>query len=65
MPVNYVTPSPEALFPVAGVRLGTAEAGIRKKNRRDLTLIELAPAASRGGGIYAEPFLCRAGDGMP
>ena len=34
MPVNYATPAPEALFPVAGVRLGTAEAGIRKKARK-------------------------------
>ena len=31
MPVNYATPSAEQLFPVAGVRLGVAEAEIRKK----------------------------------
>ena len=31
MPVNYATPSAEQLFPVAGVRLGTAEAEIRKR----------------------------------
>ena len=39
MPVNYATPAPEALHPIAGVRLGVAEAEIRKKNRKDLTLI--------------------------
>ena len=39
MPVNYATPAADQLFPVAGVRLGVAEAEIRKKNRRDLTLV--------------------------
>ncbi len=41
MPVNYATPAADQLFPVAGVRLGIAEAEIRKKNRRDLTLVAL------------------------
>ncbi|MFP5338614.1 MAG: TonB-dependent receptor, partial [Gammaproteobacteria bacterium] len=40
MAVNLVTPNPADLKPVAGVRLGVAEAGIRKANRRDLTVIE-------------------------
>ena len=34
MPVNYVTPAPEALHPVAGITLGVAEAGIRKKTAK-------------------------------
>jgi len=59
MPVNYATPAPEALFPVAGVRLGTAEAGIRKKNRRDLTLIEFAPG-SRAAGVFTQNRFCAA-----
>ena len=59
MPVNYATPAPEALFPVAGVRLGTAEAGIRKKNRRDLTLVELAPG-SRAAGVFTQNRCCAA-----
>jgi len=59
MPVNYATPAPEALFPVAGVRLGTAEAGIRKKDRRDLTLIELAPG-SRAAGVFTQNRFCAA-----
>jgi len=59
MPVNYATPAPEALFPVAGVRLGTAEAGIRKKNRRDLTLIEFA-AGSRAAGVFTQNRCCAA-----
>ena len=59
MPVNYVTPAPEALFPVAGVRLGTAEAGIRKANRRDLTLVELTPG-SRAAGVFTQNRFCAA-----
>ena len=59
MPVNYATPAPEALFPVAGVRLGTAEAGIRKKNRRDLTLIEFAPG-SHAAGVFTQNRCCAA-----
>jgi len=46
MPVNYATPAPGALFPVSGVRLCTAEAGIRKQDRRDLTLIELSDSGA-------------------
>jgi len=59
MPVNYATPGPDQLFPVAGVRLGTAEAGIRKANRRDLTVIELAPG-SRVAGVFTKNRFCAA-----
>jgi glutamate N-acetyltransferase/amino-acid N-acetyltransferase len=59
MPVNYATPAPEALFPVAGVRLGTAEAGIRKLDRRDLTLVEFAPG-SRAAGVFTQNRCCAA-----
>ncbi len=59
MPVNYQTPAPEALFPVAGVRLGVAEAGIRKANRRDLTLLALDPGC-RVAGVFTENRFCSA-----
>jgi glutamate N-acetyltransferase/amino-acid N-acetyltransferase len=59
MPVNYLTPAPDQLHPVAGVRLGTAAAGIRKANRRDLTLIELAPG-SRVAGVFTQNRFCAA-----
>ena len=59
MPVNYATPAPDQLFPVAGVRLGVSEAGIRKANRRDLTLIELAPG-SRVAGVFTKNRFCAA-----
>ncbi len=35
-----------ALLPVAGVRIGVAEAGIRKANRKDLVVFELAEGSS-------------------
>ena len=59
MPVNYATPAPDQLLPVAGVRLGVTEAGIRKANRRDLTLIELAPG-SRAAGVFTKNRFCAA-----
>lgn len=59
MPVNYSTPAPEALFPVTGVRLGTAEAGIRKAHRRDLTLFEFS-AGSTAAGVFTQNRFCAA-----
>jgi len=59
MPVNYATPAADALFPVAGVRLGTAEAEIRKKDRRDLTVISLA-AGSAVAGVFTLNRFCAA-----
>lgn len=59
MPVNYATPSASELRPVPGVRLGVAEAGIRKANRRDLTLIELGEG-SRVAGVFTQNRFCAA-----
>lgn len=59
MPVNLPPPNPASLHPVAGVRLGVTEAGIRKANRRDLTLIELAPG-SRVAGVFTQNRFCAA-----
>ena len=59
MPVNYATPSPESLFPVAGVRLGLAEAAIRKQNRRDLTLLALDPGCTVAG-VFTQNRFCAA-----
>ncbi|RTL41372.1 MAG: bifunctional glutamate N-acetyltransferase/amino-acid acetyltransferase ArgJ [Rhodocyclaceae bacterium] len=46
-------------MPVAGVRLGVTEAGVRKANRKDLTLIELAPG-SRVAGVFTQNRFCAA-----
>jgi len=59
MPVRLSPPLPEALKPVAGVRLGIAQAGIRKAGRRDLTLIELAEG-SRVAGVFTKNRFCAA-----
>ncbi|CAG4883985.1 Glutamate N-acetyltransferase / Amino-acid acetyltransferase [Georgfuchsia toluolica] len=59
MPVNYTTPSPDQLHPVAGVRLGVTEAGIRKKDRKDLTLIAL-DAGANVAGVFTQNRFCAA-----
>jgi glutamate N-acetyltransferase/amino-acid N-acetyltransferase len=42
---------PETLLPVPGVRLGVAEAAIKRPGRKDMLLIELAPG-SRVAGVF-------------
>ena len=59
MPVNYATPAADQLFAVPGVRLGVAEAEIRKKNRRDLTLVAL-DAGSTVAGVFTLNRFCAA-----
>ena len=59
MPVNYVTPAPDQLHPVPGVRLGVTQAGIRKKNRKDLTLIALDEGATVAG-VFTKNRFCAA-----
>ncbi len=59
MPVNYQTPRAKDLFPVAGVRLGVAEAGIRKPDRRDLALLVLAPGC-RVAAVFTRNRFCAA-----
>ena len=51
MPVNLK--APESLLPIAGVRLGTAEAAIKKPGRQDLLVIALAPG-SRVAGVFTQ-----------
>src|SRR3954451_6423873 len=65
MAVNLLPPSPADLHPIAGLSLGTAMAGIRKANRRDVTVITLDPGALVAGVFTANRFcaapvqLCR------
>jgi glutamate N-acetyltransferase/amino-acid N-acetyltransferase len=51
MPVNLKPP--ETLLAVPGVRLGVAEAAIKKPGRKDLLLIELA-AGTRAAGVFTQ-----------
>jgi glutamate N-acetyltransferase/amino-acid N-acetyltransferase len=59
MTIHYATPAPEKLFPVAGVRLGVAEANLRKADRRDLTLLSLDPGATVAG-VFTQNRFCAA-----
>src|ERR1043165_7419482 len=66
MPVNLQAPDHQRLFPVPGVELGIAMAGVRKANRRDLTVVTIAEGATAAGVFTANRFcaapvqVCRA-----
>ena len=59
MPVHLHSPAPESLLPIAGVRIGTAQAGIRKAGRKDLTVFLLDPGASVAG-VFTQNRFCAA-----
>ena len=59
MPVNLSAPDPTGLHPVPGVLLGIAEAGIRKVNRKDLTVVLLEEGASVAG-VFTQNRFCAA-----
>ena len=56
MPVHLSAPVPSDLHPVAGLRIGVAEAGVRKANRKDLTVFLLDEGASVGGVFTSNRF---------
>ena len=56
MAVNLPPPEPSALFPVPGVELGVAMAGIKKPDRKDLLVIRLAPDATVAGVFTSNRF---------
>jgi glutamate N-acetyltransferase / amino-acid N-acetyltransferase len=59
MAVNLSAPRAEALHPVAGVRIGVAEAGIRKAGRKDLTVFLLEEGAAVAG-VFTQNRFCAA-----
>ena len=59
MPVNLAAPDPASLQAVAGLDLGTARAGIRKPNRRDLLVIRIAAGAT-AAGVFTRNRFCAA-----
>ncbi len=59
MPVNLVAPVAADLHPIAGVRIGVAEAGVRKANRKDLTVFLLGEGASVAG-VFTQNRFCAA-----
>jgi glutamate N-acetyltransferase/amino-acid N-acetyltransferase len=56
MPVNLQPAQPERLFPVAGVELGIAMAGVRKADRKDVLLMRIAPGATVAGVFTLNRF---------
>jgi glutamate N-acetyltransferase / amino-acid N-acetyltransferase len=59
MPVNLSAPRAGDLFPVPGLRLGSTEAGVRKANRKDLTVVLLEPGAAVAG-VFTQNRFCAA-----
>jgi glutamate N-acetyltransferase/amino-acid N-acetyltransferase len=59
MPVNLPLPDAATLFPIAGVRIGVTEAGIRKANRKDLTVV-LMDAGASVSGVFTSNRFCAA-----
>jgi glutamate N-acetyltransferase/amino-acid N-acetyltransferase len=59
MPVNLSAPTPAELHPVAGLRIGTAMAGIRKAQRRDLVVFLLDEGAAVAG-VFTKNRFCAA-----
>ena len=56
MPVNLIAPIAADLHPVAGLRIGTAMAGVRKANRRDLVVFVLDEGATAAGVFTLNRF---------
>lgn len=59
MAVNLSPPSPNELYPVAGLSLGVTAAGIRKPGHADLTVLRLAKGATVAG-VFTRNRFCAA-----
>jgi glutamate N-acetyltransferase/amino-acid N-acetyltransferase len=59
MPVNLPALDSASLHPVPGVRIGVAMAGVRKANRRDLVVFDLAEG-SAVAGVFTTNRFCAA-----
>ena len=59
MAVHLHVAPPHDLHPVPGVRIGITEAGVRKANRKDLTVFELAEGTAVGA-VFTQNRFCAA-----
>lgn len=59
MAVNLHIPSNDKVYPVAGIEIGVTEAGIRKANRKDLTVFRLSEGTSVAG-VFTRNRFCAA-----
>lgn len=56
MPVNLPEPNLDSLYPIAGLRIGVTEAGVRKAGRKDLTVMLLDEGVSVAGVFTTNRF---------
>lgn len=56
MAVNLHIPADHEVYPIAGIEIGVTEAGIRKADRRDLTVFRLSEGASVAGVFTRNRF---------
>ncbi|MDP3618133.1 MAG: bifunctional glutamate N-acetyltransferase/amino-acid acetyltransferase ArgJ, partial [Rhodoferax sp.] len=56
---NLSPPNPAQLYPIAGLRIGVTEAGVRKAQRKDLTVVLMDPGASVAG-VFTQNRFCAA-----
>lgn len=59
MPVNLIAPLAADLLPVPGIEIGTASAGVRKANRKDVMVFKLE-AGSSVGAVFTQNRFCAA-----
>ena len=59
MPVNLSAPVAADLKPIAGLRIGITEAGIRKAGRKDLSVV-LIDTGSSVSGVFTQNRFCAA-----
>jgi glutamate N-acetyltransferase/amino-acid N-acetyltransferase len=59
MPVNLTAPAANTLLPVKGVKLGFAEAYVRKPNRKDVLVVTLEPGTTVAG-VFTKNQFCAA-----
>jgi len=57
MAVHLQVARPEELHAIAGLQIGVTEAGVRKANRKDLTVITLDEGASVGAVFTQNRFV--------
>ena len=59
MPVDLFPPNPANLHPIAGLRIGVTQAGVRKVGRKDVTVVLMDEGASVGG-VFTQNRFCAA-----
>jgi len=59
MAVNLPLPNKDELKPIKGLKLGIAEAGIKRANRKDVLVIRLVPG-SNVSGVFTQNRFCAA-----